>query len=60
MCPSGVCLAGVLQGGKVVVYSGMLRALGSEDELAAVLAHELAHVVARHHVRDATMRHDAQ
>ena len=38
----------VVPGGKVVVYSGLLNIISSEDELAAVLAHEVAHVVARH------------
>jgi predicted Zn-dependent protease len=38
----------VVPGGKVVVYTGLLRLLGSQDELAAVLAHEVAHVLARH------------
>ncbi len=41
----------VVPGGKVVVFSGLLDLLSSEDELAAVLAHETAHVLARHHVR---------
>jgi hypothetical protein len=41
----------VLPGGKVVVYTGLLRLLSNEDELAGVLAHEVAHVVARHAVR---------
>lgn len=38
----------VVPGGKVVVYTGLLEMLRSQDELAAVLAHECAHVVARH------------
>lgn len=38
----------VVPGGKIVVYTGLLSMLSSEDELAAVLAHEVAHVVARH------------
>ena len=29
--------------------AGLLRLMSSEDELAAVLAHETAHVLARHH-----------
>lgn len=44
---SGVCGCS----GKVVVFTGLLKLLGSDDELAAVLAHEIAHVVARHAVR---------
>ena len=35
---------------QVVVYTALLDMLSSEDELAAVLAHETAHVLARHHV----------
>lgn len=35
-------------GGYVFVFSGMLMNLNSEDELAGVLAHELAHVTQRH------------
>ena len=38
----------VVPGGKVVVYTGLLRMLRTEDELAAVLSHEAGHVVARH------------
>lgn len=38
----------VVPGGKVVVYTGLLNLIRSEDELAAVLAHEVAHIVARH------------
>ena len=36
-------------GGVVLVTSGLLRQLSSEDEFAAVLAHEIAHVVREHH-----------
>ena len=35
-------------GGKIVVYTGLMKMVSSEDELAAVLAHEVAHIVARH------------
>lgn len=39
---------------QVVVFTGLLRLLGSnDDELAAVLAHEVGHVLARHPVRGA-------
>lgn len=38
----------VVPGGKVVVYTGLLARLQSRDQLAAVLAHEVAHVLARH------------
>lgn len=35
-------------GGRIRVYSGLLEQLDSEDELAALLAHEIAHVRHRH------------
>ncbi|KAK9808098.1 hypothetical protein WJX73_006218 [Symbiochloris irregularis] len=38
----------VVPGGKVVVYSGLLKMLDDEEELATVLSHEVAHVLARH------------
>ncbi|GBF92474.1 M48 peptidase [Raphidocelis subcapitata] len=38
----------VVPGGKVVVFTGLLRTMRTEDELAAVLAHESAHIMARH------------
>lgn len=34
--------------GKVVVFTGLLRLFPNDDELAVVIAHEIAHVVARH------------
>lgn len=37
-----------MPGGKIVVYTGLLRLLNSDDELAAVVSHEVAHAVARH------------
>jgi predicted Zn-dependent protease len=38
-------------GGYIGVYSGLILASESEDELAAVLAHEIAHVTQRHLMR---------
>jgi hypothetical protein len=38
-------------GGFVAVTTGLLEQLGGPDELAAVLAHELAHISGRHAVR---------
>ena len=38
----------VLPGGGVVVYTGILRVARTDEELATVLGHEIAHVVARH------------
>ena len=37
-----------LPGGKVAVYTGMLRICENEAGLATVLSHEIAHVIARH------------
>lgn len=37
-----------LPGGKVAVYTGMLRICQNEAGLATVLSHEIAHVIARH------------
>jgi metalloendopeptidase OMA1, mitochondrial len=37
-----------LPGGKVFVYTGMFQYAESDGELATVLAHEVAHAVARH------------
>jgi len=40
-----------LPGGHILVFSGLLRKVQSENELAMVLAHELGHYVHRDHVR---------
>ncbi len=40
--------AQVLPGGKIVVYSGILAVAENQDQLAAVIGHEIAHVTARH------------
>lgn len=37
-----------LPGGKIGVYTGMLSVATNQDELAAVVAHEVAHVLASH------------
>ncbi len=37
-----------LPGGKVGVYSGLINLAASDDELAIVMGHEIAHVTARH------------
>ena len=41
-----------LPGGEVVIFTGMMKILENEDRLAAVMAHEVAHVVARHSVEN--------
>jgi len=38
-------------GGYLFFYTGILRMMESEDELAAVMAHEISHVVGRHSVK---------
>jgi predicted Zn-dependent protease len=40
-----------LPGGNIVVYSGLLNNVQSENELAMVLAHELGHFAHRDHLR---------
>ena len=37
-----------MPGGKIVVYEGLLRLTASDDELAVVVGHEVAHAVAKH------------
>lgn len=41
-----------LPGGKIYITTGLLGKLDSEAELAAVLAHEVAHVSRRHYARN--------
>lgn len=41
--------AWALPGGKVGVYDGIFKAAKNQDQLAAVIAHEIGHVVSRHH-----------
>lgn len=37
-----------LPGGKIVVYTGLMQLIKSDDELAVVLGHEIAHAIAQH------------
>lgn len=37
-----------LPGGKVAVYSGLMKVMKNEAELAGIVAHEVAHAIARH------------
>ena len=37
-----------MPGGKIVVYEGLMNIVNSDDELAVVLGHEVAHAVAKH------------
>jgi predicted Zn-dependent protease len=43
--------AAALPGGHVLVDTGLLKMVSSPEELAGVLAHELAHVTQKHHFR---------
>jgi len=45
---SGQVNAFALPGGKIGVYTGLLRVAENPDQLATVLGHEIAHVAARH------------
>ncbi|GAB5561525.1 MAG: M48 family metallopeptidase [Synoicihabitans sp.] len=44
----GVMNAFAMPGGKVGVFSGLIDFCENEDQLASVIAHEIAHVAARH------------
>lgn len=46
-----------LPGGYIYVYSGLIKYLDSEDELAGVLAHEIAHADLRHGTRQMTKQY---
>ncbi len=37
-----------LPGGKIFVYTGLLKLVDNEDQLAAVIGHEVAHAILRH------------
>ena len=44
-----------LPGGKVFVYKGLFKVIQNEDQLAAVIGHEVAHAIARHGAERMTM-----
>lgn len=48
---SGDANAALLPGGHIVVFSGLLDQVKSENGLSFVLAHELAHITQRDHLR---------
>jgi Zn-dependent protease with chaperone function len=45
-----------LPGGFIYVHRGLIEAASTEEELAGALAHEVAHVAARHHAADLQRR----
>ena len=47
-----------LPGGKICVFTGLLRAVRNDDQLAAVMSHEVAHALA-HHVSERIARERA-
>lgn len=49
-----------LPGGKVGVYTGIFKVARNQDQLAAVIAHEVGHVVSRHHDERITRQYGAQ
>lgn len=49
--PEQVVNAMALPGGFVFVYAGLIMSAENESELAGVMAHEIAHVTARHSAR---------
>lgn len=49
-----------LPGGKIGVYTGIFNVAKSQDQLAAVIAHEIGHVIAHHHDERVTRQLGAQ
>ncbi|WP_299546494.1 M48 family metallopeptidase [uncultured Helicobacter sp.] len=49
-----------LPGGKVFVYTGLLKLVNSDDELAVVLSHEIAHTILRHGAERMSMQNIRQ
>jgi predicted Zn-dependent protease len=49
-----------LPGGKVGVYTGIFTVAKNQDQLAAVIAHEIGHVVSRHHEERITRQMQTQ
>ncbi|XP_076889236.1 mitochondrial metalloendopeptidase OMA1-like [Bidens hawaiensis] len=44
-----------LPGGKIIVFTGLLERFSTNEELATIIANEVAHVVKRHHAECFTM-----
>lgn len=49
-----------LPGGKIGVFTGLLKVASTQDQLAAVVGHEVAHVLARHSAERASANIPAQ
>lgn len=49
-----------LPGGKVGIYTGIFTVARNQDQLAAVIAHEIGHVISRHHDERITRQMGAQ
>ena len=49
-----------MPGGKIVVYTGLLPYCQSDDELAAIIGHEVAHAVAKHAAEKLSQQKKAQ
>ena len=49
-----------LPGGKVGVYTGIFKVAKNQDQLAGVIAHEIGHVISRHHDERITRQMGAQ
>ncbi|QDH71615.1 M48 family metallopeptidase [Marilutibacter alkalisoli] len=49
-----------LPGGKVGVHTGIFKVARNQDQLAAVLAHEIGHVISQHHNERVTRQMGAQ
>lgn len=44
-----------LPGGKMIIFTGLLNETKNDDEIAAVIGHEMAHALARHKVEEQTL-----
>jgi len=49
-----------LPGGRVGVHTGLLNVALNQDQLAAVIGHEIGHVIANHHEESITQQQNAQ
>ncbi|EPZ31398.1 hypothetical protein ROZALSC1DRAFT_30880 [Rozella allomycis CSF55] len=46
----------VIPGGQIFVFTGLLRVATSDDEIAAVIGHEMSHVILRHPAQGISLR----